>query len=64
LQAARLQGARLFELRASHGLAQLQRGQGRIVEARNLLAAVYGKFTEGFDAPYLKSAKALLDSLV
>jgi class 3 adenylate cyclase/predicted ATPase len=63
LQAARMQGARLFELRAAHGLAELQRGQGRILEARNLLTAVYGGFTEGFDTPYLKSAKALLDSL-
>jgi predicted ATPase len=58
-----MQGARLFELRAAHGLAELQRGQGRILEARNLLTAVYGGFTEGFDTPYLKSAKALLDSL-
>ena len=64
LQAARLQGARLFELRASLDLAELLRGQGRIPEARKALAEVYGGFTEGFDTPYLKNAKALLDSLV
>ncbi|MBV9433455.1 MAG: AAA family ATPase [Hyphomicrobiales bacterium] len=64
LQIARRQGARLFELRASYDLAEMQRGQGRTCEARNLLAPVYGGFTEGFDTPYLKAAKALLDSFV
>jgi predicted ATPase len=63
LQAARSQGARLFELRAAVDLAELLRCQGRLPEARKLLAEVYGGFTEGFDTPYLKSAKARLDSL-
>jgi len=44
-------------------LARLRRGQGHRSEARNLLAPVYGWFTEGFDTPDLKEAKALLDEL-
>jgi beta-phosphoglucomutase-like phosphatase (HAD superfamily) len=44
-------------------LTRLHRNQGRRAEARDLLAPVYGWFTEGFDTPDLKEAKALLDTL-
>ena len=44
--------------------AGLRRDQGRQAEARELLAPIYGWFTEGFDIPDLKDAKALLDQLV
>jgi predicted ATPase len=57
------QGAKLWELRAAVSLARLRRDQGRHAEARDLLAPVYGWFTEGFDTPDLKEAKALLDAL-
>jgi predicted ATPase len=57
------QEAKLWELRAAASLAQLRRDQGRDAEARDLLAPVYGWFTEGFDTPDLKEAKALLDEL-
>ena len=63
LSIAREQGAKLWELRAASSLARLRRDQGRRVEARKLLAPVYGWFTEGFDTPDLKEAKALLDEL-
>jgi predicted ATPase len=56
-------GARLFELRAATSLARLWRDQGKRTEARELLSPVYGWFTEGFDTPDLKEAKALLDEL-
>jgi predicted ATPase len=57
------QQAKLWELRAAASLARLHRDQGRYGEARALLAPVYGWFTEGFDTPDLKEAKALLDEL-
>jgi predicted ATPase len=60
---AREQEAKLWELRAAANLARLRRDQGRCAEARELLAPVYGWFTEGFDTPDLKEAKALLDAL-
>jgi predicted ATPase len=60
---AKLQSAKLFELRASISLAHLWCKQHRRGEARDLLAPIYGWFTEGFDAPGLKEAKALLDEL-
>ncbi|MFL5280701.1 MAG: hypothetical protein ACJ8AW_06800 [Rhodopila sp.] len=60
---AERQSAKLFQLRASTSLARLWRDQGRRMEARDLLAPIYGWFTEGFDAPVLKEAKALLDEL-
>jgi predicted ATPase len=50
-------------LRASASLARLWRDRGRRTEARDLLAPIYSWFTEGFDAPDLKEAKALLDKL-
>jgi predicted ATPase len=63
LTIAQEQGAKLWELRAAASLARLRRDQGRHGEARDLLAPVYGWFTEGFDTPDLKEAKALLDEL-
>jgi predicted ATPase len=57
------QGAKLWELRAAASLARLRRDQGRPSEAHDLLAPVYGWFTEGFETPDLKEAKALLDEL-
>jgi predicted ATPase len=63
LRIAREQEAKLWELRAAASLARLRRDQGRRTEARDLLAPVYGWFTEGFDTPDLKEAKALLDEL-
>jgi hypothetical protein len=50
-------------LRASVSLARLWRDQGKRADARDLLAPIYGWFTEGFDAPDLKGAKALLNEL-
>jgi len=60
---ARRQSAKLWELRAATSLAQLWRDQGKRTEARDLLAPIYGWFTEGFDTPVLHGAKALLDEL-
>jgi class 3 adenylate cyclase/predicted ATPase len=57
------QNAKLFELRAATSLARLWRDQRRRTEAHGLLAPVYGWFTEGFETPALKEAKALLDEL-
>jgi predicted ATPase len=57
------QEAKLWELRATASLARLRRDQGRHAEARDLLAPVYGWFTEGADTADLKEAKALLDEL-
>ena len=63
LAIAREQGTRGYELRAATSLARLWREQGRRGEARDLLAPLYGWFTEGFDTSDLKDAKALLDEL-
>ncbi|MGB6542110.1 MAG: hypothetical protein WBF03_14705 [Xanthobacteraceae bacterium] len=63
LAVADRQRARTLELRAATSLARLWRGQGKRVEARDLLAPIYGWFTEGFDTPVLKDAKTLLDEL-
>ena len=57
------QNAKLWELRAALDLARLWRDQGKRDEARELLAPVYGWFTEGFDTLDLKDAKTLLDEL-
>ena len=62
LSVARQQQAKSWELRAAMSMARLWRDQGKRHEAR-LLAPVYGWFTEGFDTPDLKEAKALLDEL-
>ena len=52
-----------FELRAAMSLARLWRDQGKVQQARELLAPAYGWFTEGFDTRDLKEAKALLEEL-
>jgi predicted ATPase len=63
LTIARQQQAKSWELRAAMSMARLWRDQGKVQQARELLAPVYGWFTEGFDTLDLKEAKALLDSL-
>ena len=60
---AREQSAKLWELRATTSLARLWADQGKRAEASNLLVPVYDWFTEGFDSPDLRDAKALLDEL-
>jgi tetratricopeptide (TPR) repeat protein len=62
-QTARSRGAKLFELRAATTYARVMRDQRRVREAYDLLAPVYGWFTEGFETADLKKAKALLDGL-
>jgi len=63
LDIARNQQAKSFELRAATSLARLWQQQGKRREAHDLLAPVYGWFTEGFDTADLQEAKALLDEL-
>jgi predicted ATPase len=63
IRIAQGQRARAYELRAATSLARLWRDQGKPQQARELLAPVYGWFTEGFDTRDLKEAKALLDTL-
>ena len=63
LRVAREQQAKSLESRAVISLARLWGEQGRRAEAHDLLAPVYGWFTEGFDTADLKEAKALLDEL-
>jgi predicted ATPase len=63
LTVARAQQAKSWELRAAMSMARLWRDQGKRNEARDLLAPVYGWFTEGFDTLDLKEAKALLEEL-
>jgi predicted ATPase len=63
LSVAREQLAKSWELRAAMSLARLWRDQGKVSEARELLAPVYGWFTEGHDTRDLKEAKALLEEL-
>jgi hypothetical protein len=58
-----VQDARLFELRATASLAHLLRGQGKSSEAWEMLAEIYGWFTQGFEFADLKDAKALLEEL-
>jgi predicted ATPase len=60
---ARQQQAKSWELRAAMSLARLWRDQAKVQQARELLAPVYGWFTEGFDTRDLKEAKALLEEL-
>src|SRR5262249_20683306 len=64
LQVAREQEAKWWELRTAVSLARLLRDTKRLDEARAVLGAIYNWFTEGFDLPDLKDAKALLDELV
>jgi predicted ATPase len=63
LAVARTQQAKSWELRAAMSMARLWRDQGKREEARELLAPVYGWFTQGFDTLDLKEAKALLEEL-
>lgn len=63
IDCARSQSARYYELQAATHFARWLKTQGEIAVAKNLLAEIYGWFTEGFDTPALKEAKALLDSL-
>ena len=63
LTVARQQQAKSWELRAAMSMARLWRDQGKPQQARELLAPVYGWFTEGHDTLDLKVAKALLDEL-
>ena len=63
IEIARGQSAKLFELRAAVSLARLWVEQGKRAEPRELLAPIYGWFTEGFDTPDLKDTKALLNEL-
>jgi predicted ATPase len=63
LAVARQQQAKSWELRAAMSMARLRRDQGKVEQARELLAPVYEWFTEGFDTRDLKEAKALLEEL-
>jgi predicted ATPase len=63
LAVAQSQNAKSLELRAAMSLARLWRDQGKAQQARELLAPVFGWFTEGFDTRDLKEAKALLEEL-
>jgi class 3 adenylate cyclase/tetratricopeptide (TPR) repeat protein len=64
LEIARRQQALSLQLRAAHNLAELFNERGERQQATDLLAPVYGEFTEGFDTPDLKEAKVLLDELL
>ena len=63
IEIARRQQAKSLELRAAMSLSRLWRQQGKRAEARDMLAEIYGWFTEGFDTADLREAKALLDEL-
>jgi predicted ATPase len=63
IEVARRQQAKSWELRATVSLCRLWQEQGRIDEARQMLAEIYGWFTEGFDRPDLQEARALLEEL-
>ena len=63
LAIARKQQAKPWELRAAMSMARLWRDQGKPQQARELLAQIYGWFTESFDTRDLKESKALLDAL-
>jgi predicted ATPase len=63
IEIARKQQAKSWELRASTSLARLWQQQGKKEQARQLLAEIYGWFTEGFDTKDLQEAKALLEEL-
>ena len=63
IEVARRQSAKSLELRATVSLSRLLQRQGKREEAREMLAEIYGWFTEGFDTRDLREAKALLDEL-
>ena len=63
IEIARSQNAKCWELRAATSLARLWCGQSKPDDARDILAPVYDWFTQDFDTPDLKDAKALLDEL-
>ena len=63
LDVAHSQQAKSLELRAAMSLSRLWQQQGKRTEARQLLAPIYGWFTEGFDTADLQEARALLDAL-
>jgi tetratricopeptide (TPR) repeat protein len=63
IETARRQSAKSLELRATTSLSRLLRKQGKNEEARQMLAEIYGWFTEGYDTADLRDAKALLDAL-
>ena len=63
IEIARSQSAKSWELRAATRLSRLWHSQGKTTEARDLLAPIYGWFTEGFDTADLREAKELLDKL-
>jgi len=64
IEVARRQGALMWELRSATSLAGLRMRQGRHDEARQVLAPVYDRFTEGFETTDLRSARSMLDSLL
>ena len=63
IEIARKQSAKSLELRAVMSLSRLWQQQGKKTEARQMLAEIYGWFTEGFDTKDLQEAKALLEEL-
>jgi predicted ATPase len=63
IEVARSQQAKSWELRASTSLARLWQSQGKKAEAHQMLAEIYGWFTEGFETKDLQDAKALLAEL-
>jgi predicted ATPase len=63
IEVARRHSAKSWELRATTSLARLLEKWGHREQARTMLAEIYNWFTEGFDTPDLKEAKALLDEL-
>ena len=63
IESARRQGAKSWELRAATSLSRLRQQQGRVKEAREALADIYGWFSEGFDTSDLRAAKSLVTEL-
>jgi predicted ATPase len=63
IEIAKGQEAKSWELRTATSLARLWRDQGKRTEGHDLIAPIYGWFTEGLDTPVLQGAKALLNEL-